>query len=874
MKNSTKFLGSICAENDNQLLASKQSGDVQFSNKNGANCMPKVSSRSKMGLITLILFLLSASLQTFSQNLLLNGNFDSSTTSWSSSPIGGILTFSGQYAYSGNTLSLNNSDVKSNYFVWQNVSASAGAKYNISFIASTHNPSYYASVGYEFYNSWGIIIGSRVEKRVTGSVFNSSGYSQYDFLNVTAPAGTAKLRVVGFTNGTALKLDNISVTAVPTCSNLTSGGTIGSSQTGCGSFDPAAFTSVTAPSGGSGALEVIWMKSTTSNVLTTATAAQWTVIQGANALTYDSGPITQTTYFTRCSRRAGCSDYVGEANVITVTVKASCCDNVTAGGKIGNDQTGCSGVDPTPFVSITDPSGGTGALEIVWLKSTTSSVLTTTTQSQWTPITGATGLTYDSGPLTQTTYFIRCSRRAGCTDYVGEANVIKVTVNTNCVGKDPVCLSRKSPVQNSTLCGDATKPYSLWFSDLKGNVACPSQYFTVKSGELMEYCDGTAVLNIVACVTGGGANDCITGTINYSGRTGTPPAGSPLSNTHCTGYSPNVGDWYYYPTSNGTFSGSGIYAGLAGTYTQNMAAFQVGTGGSLNDVSKFGASSWFKINITNGGSNNWSTASKDGDININLGSSTNIASVTATANPAAICKGSNVVLTATVDAVSKSANCSPTYSWVGSNGFTSTQASVTNTSVQGATTYTVTVTFTAVNGSKCSVTATTAVALSANCCDNVTNGGQIGSNQKSCGPFDPAPFTNVTLPSGGSGVLEYIWLKSTTASTFTPANASEWIPIVGSNSATLDLNNLSQTSYFQRCSRRTGCTDYVGETNVVAVIIDPIPAAPTVTPASICGTGTVTLGATCTTGVATWYAGVTGGSSISTGASLTTPSLT
>lgn len=553
----------------------------------------------------------------------------------------------------------------------------------------------------------------------------------------------------------------------------------------------------------------------------------------------------------------------------------SCCNNVTSGGTIGSNQSGCSSFDPTALTSVANPSGGgTTALELVWLKSTTSSVLTTNTQSQWTTIAGANGLSYDSGPLTQTTYFIRCSRRAGCTDYVGESNVIAVTINANCGGKDPICLSRKSPVQNSSLCGDANKSYGMWFNDLKGSVTSPSQYFLVKSGELTEFCDGTAVLTYTACVVGGGANDCITATVNYSGRTGIPVTGSPVLNTHCTTHNPNVDDWYYYyPTSSGTFLGAGIYAGLTGTYTQNMGAFQVGTGGSLNDISKFGSSSWFKIGITNGGTNNWTTISKDRDVNINLGTSTSIVLVIATANPTSICKGENVVLTATIDAASKSANCSPTYSWVGSNGFTSNQATVTNNDVQGATTYTVTVSFTAINGSKCSVTATTGVTLNTVCCDNVTNGGQIAANQRNCGAFDPAPFTNVELPTGGTGILEYVWLKSITATTFTAENAAEWIPIIGTNNPNLDLNNISVTTAFQRCSRRAGCTDYDGESNVIVVIIDKIPNVPTTTPAEICGTGTVTLGATCTTGVAQWYAALTGGTALATGASFTTPSI-
>jgi hypothetical protein len=588
---------------------------------------------------------------------------------------------------------------------------------------------------------------------------------------------------------------------VSTCNNVTSGGTIAANQSGVSGFDPVAFTSVANPSGGStNALEIVWLKSTTATTLTTANASQWTTIQGATGLTYDSGPLTQTTSFIRCSRRAGCTDYVGESNVLTVTITVPTCNNVTSGGTIAANQSGCSGFDPAAFTSVADPLGGsTNPLEIVWLKSTTSSVLTTATASQWTAISGATGLTYDSGPLTQTTYFIRCSRRAGCTDYVGESNVLTVTINANCGGKDPVCLSRKTPILNNVLCGTTTN-YGLFFEDLKGNVATPSQTYSVKSGELTEFCDGTAILNYTACVNGGGANDCITVNLNLSGRTGTPPANSPVTNTHCSNYTPSVNDWYYYPTSNGTFSGAGIYAGLAGTYTQNMGALQIGTGGNLNEISKFGASSWFFINITNGGTNNWSTVSKKGDINVNLGASTNIASVTATANPTSICKGESVALTATLDANSKSANCSPTYSWVGSNGFTSNQATVTNTNVQGATTYTVTVTFTAANGSKCSVTATTGVALNAVCCDNVTNGGQIAASQSGCAPFDPAPFTEVVAPSGGSGAIEYLWLRSTTTTVFNSSNMNtEWFQVIGGTSAGLDVGPLTKTTAYIRC---------------------------------------------------------------------------
>ena len=50
--------------------------------------------------------------------------------------------------------------------------------------------------------------------------------------------------------------------ASATCDNVTNGGTIAADQSNCGSFDPTAFTSVSAPSGGSGALEIVWITRT------------------------------------------------------------------------------------------------------------------------------------------------------------------------------------------------------------------------------------------------------------------------------------------------------------------------------------------------------------------------------------------------------------------------------------------------------------------------------------------------------------------------------------------------------------------------------------------------------------------------------------
>ncbi len=99
-------------------------------------------------------------------------------------------------------------------------------------------------------------------------------------------------------------------------------------------------------------------------------------------------------------------------------------------------------------------------------------------------------------------------------------------------------------------------------------------------------------------------------------------------------------------------------------------------------------------------------------------------------------------------------------------------------------------------------------------CDNVTNGGAIAGDEIGCpNPiFDPAMIVNTLLPSGGTGTLEYIWM-------YTLENPNKpvatWTPIPNTNSPNYDPGPLNATTYFIRCSRRTGCTLYTGETNYV-----------------------------------------------------------
>ena len=100
-------------------------------------------------------------------------------------------------------------------------------------------------------------------------------------------------------------------------------------------------------------------------------------------------------------------------------------------------------------------------------------------------------------------------------------------------------------------------------------------------------------------------------------------------------------------------------------------------------------------------------------------------------------------------------------------------------------------------------------------CDNLTDGGIIGNDETYCVPYDPAPIVNIATPSGGSGTIEYMWIATTTPSSFTAADA-----VPGANSITYDPPYITETTWYIRCARRAGCDDWVGESMVKKEIKD------------------------------------------------------
>ncbi|RME06006.1 MAG: hypothetical protein D6816_08230, partial [Bacteroidetes bacterium] len=99
-------------------------------------------------------------------------------------------------------------------------------------------------------------------------------------------------------------------------------------------------------------------------------------------------------------------------------------------------------------------------------------------------------------------------------------------------------------------------------------------------------------------------------------------------------------------------------------------------------------------------------------------------------------------------------------------------------------------------------------------CDNVINGGVVEGDEFGCPnpEWDPSLITNVVLPTGGTGDLEFVWIFTTDDPTDPFA---QWTPIPNTNAPEFDPGPISVTTYFRRCARRSGCTDYVGESNII-----------------------------------------------------------
>ncbi len=160
-----------------------------------------------------------------------------------------------------------------------------------------------------------------------------------------------------------------------------------------------------------------------TNTSAGATSYAWNFGDGSTSTatnpTHTYAAVGTYTVTLVASNASGCT----ATNTNTVTVYG----NLTSGGTIGNDEAKCGSYDPDNIVNLVAPSGGSGTIEYIWLSNSVN--VPNNGSNGWVVIPGANGPTYNPGTITQSTYYIRCARRDGCSSFVGESNIVSKIVN-------------------------------------------------------------------------------------------------------------------------------------------------------------------------------------------------------------------------------------------------------------------------------------------------------------------------------------------------------------------------------------------------------------------------------------------------------------
>jgi hypothetical protein len=139
-------------------------------------------------------------------------------------------------------------------------------------------------------------------------------------------------------------------------------------------------------------------------------------------------------------------------------------------------------------------------------------------------------------------------------------------------------------------------------------------------------------------------------------------------------------------------------------------------------------------------------------------------------------------------------------------------------------------------------------------------GGTVSTNQIICSGTQPA---NITL-AGSAGAIQ--WQVSTDNVSFSAIPSATTTTLTSAQ-----MGSLTGTRYYRAVLTNSPCSAV--NSTVVIVTVTPLPAIISTTPASICGPGSAILGATVASGTINWYAAASGGSSLGTGTSFTTPSI-
>ncbi len=561
---------------------------------------------------------------------------------------------------------------------------------------------------------------------------------------------------------------------------LAAGG-IAADQALCAGGTPAALTSATEASGGTGSVTYQWESS--------ADRVTWAPISGATGPTYAPGALSATTYFRRRAN-SGSACAPAYSNEVTITVAPA----LTA-GTIGSDQTLCPGATPAALTSTAGPGGGTGTFAYQW-ESSTDNV-------NWTPVAGATGAGYAPGPLTATTYYRRQVTSGPCGPAYSPSVALTVLPaliagsiaadQTVCAGTAPAPLTSSAPATGGTgtfaYQWESSTDNATWSAiagatsaDYAPGALTVTTYFRrqVRSGDCTSLPSNAVTLTVAPALTAGGiaaSQALCAGGTPAPLTSDTPAAGGTGPIAYQWEYSPDNATWTPIGGATGATYAPGALS--ATTYFRRRATSGSGCTPAFSNV----------ITITVAPALTAGTIGSDQT----LCPGATPAALTSTAGPG----GGTGTFAYQWQSSTDNVNWAPI---AGANGDTFTPGPLTATTYYRR----------QVTSGPCGPAYSPSVALTVL---PALIAGSIAADQTVCAGTTPAPLISTGAASGGTGTFTYQWESS--------ADNSSWAPIAGATGADYAPGPLTATTYFRRRVTSGTGTCATGTSNVVAIQVTP-----------------------------------------------------
>ena len=556
-------------------------------------------------------------------------------------------------------------------------------------------------------------------------------------------------------------------------------------------------------------------------------------------LTYDTGALTQTTWFRVVASNGDCISVASTAVKITVSTPPT--PGTISGGDVtvcaplatGFDVTGAALTAPITNSTTLSLNGVSFGAVIAWQKC----INYTATTPTWTAISGATSSSYTASALAVDTWYRALVTNGACSGY---SNTVKITVTksakagaTTCAAT--VCLGGDISFTSAAYTGNAiqwqvsTTSATGPFTNISGATSSPYTLTGVSYPALSKFYIRSMVTS-GSCTAAFSAVKTIT--VNPTSVGGTVTGGGTVCNSGVAGTLKLAGNTgtiqWQYSTDNNTWSNAPSATGTAATFTATSASATAATYAVANVT----VTTYFRALVTSGACS--STVSNA--VSFVVAQSATAGTVSAASTTVCAGTGTTLTLTGSVGTITWQKSVSPFTTWT---AVTTSVTSTLNTGNLAATTkYRASVTI-----GSCSTLTTNEVTLNVPLAPvskaitaNTTN--PAGTATKPlCTSLTVAK--TLTIGSGSIGAIQ--WQVSTTSATagfsdiagetgtsYTISNPSvgaNYYRATFTNSCGVSVTNAAITVYYASCFTDGGTTNVVARSEAApfGVIAYPSP---------------------------------------------------